>query len=333
MPPGERVTCMGTYLGAYIVLGTSAGVRVGFINDAGSVQYGALTVELASPALDVTFRDRFAYVAVTNALPSGHSGVLRIDLSAELRDNDFATTGTGTGRYAHAWDVSAVVTGVATSLALVGTRVVLAAARTVYLQSATALVPSGWLDTGRIRFRTVEPKAFRRVRLVAALNGGKVLLTAITPASNEHRVIEFAEGFATDADTAIQIPGGTLHQYLSFRVTLTKAVDEDSPVISGLVIKAVPAASRVRLYQYPLMLQDWEGDRFGETRGQRGGAYLRLAALEAMEETGSPERVTDNRTGESFTGQIDTIDFSCTTPPDNEESGFGGIAVVTVRRL
>jgi hypothetical protein len=334
MPPGERVTCMGTYLGAYIVLGTSAGVRVGFINDAGSVQYGALTVELANPAQDVTFHDRFAYVAVTNALPSGHSGAVRIDLSSELHDNDSATTGTGTGRYAHAWDVSATVTGAATSVALVGTRVVLAAARTVYLQSATDLVASGWLDTGRIRFHTVEPKAFRRVRLVAALNGGKVLLTAITPTGNEHRVIEFAEGFATDSDTAIQIPGSSLHQYLSFKVTLTKDdADETSPVISGLVVKAVPAASRVRLYQYPLVLQDFIGDRHGEIRGQRGDAYLRLSALEAMEETGSPERVTDNRTGESFTGQIDAIDFSSTAPPDNEQSGFGGVAVVTVRRL
>jgi hypothetical protein len=323
MPPTERVTCMGNYLGSYIVLGTSVGVRVGFAADDGLVQYGPLTVELDTAATDVTFRDRFAYLSVTNALPDGTSGAVRIDLSAPVGES---------GRFAWAWDASAKTVGESTSIALVGDRVVVAADRKVFVQSATQYVASGWLDTGGIRFRTVEPKAFRLARLVCLLNGGRVALTSVTPSGAENRVVEFAPSFQTEADVAIQAPG-TVHQYLSFRITLTPSDAGQSPVVSGLVIKAVPAASRVRLFQYPLSCFDFEEDRYGNRFGDVGYSYLRLKALEDLEETGRPVRVADNRTGEVFTGQIETVDFRVESAPDGPHANYGGVALVVVRRL
>lgn len=325
MPPGEAIRCMGVYLGVYVVLGTSLGVRVGLASPQGEIEYGPLTVPLDSPALDVTFRDRFAYVAVTEALPDGSSGVVRIDLSAPQPGKD-------QGKFAWAWDVSAGATGEALSLCLVGEDVVLAAGRIIYEPSGD-LVASGWLDTGRIRYGTAEPKAFRLARMIASLNGGRVALTALTPDGNEHRVVEFDPSYATDSDVAITLPGNALHQYLSFKVTLHVADDGSSPTVSGLVVKAVPAASRVRLYQFPLSVFDQEESRFGGRSGGTGSAFTRLSALEELEATGAPVQVRDNRVGESFTGQIDTIDFTSITPPDGPESGWGGTAIVVVRRL
>src|SRR5690606_24416229 len=64
MPPGEAITCMGVYLGASLVLGTTLGVRVGVVSDAGEVRYGPLTALTDAPVADVGFRDRFAFLSV-----------------------------------------------------------------------------------------------------------------------------------------------------------------------------------------------------------------------------------------------------------------------------
>lgn len=324
-PNGERITCMAVYLGSSIVLGTNRGIRVGAVSDAGDVQYGPLSVETSTDVVDVTFRDRFAYLAVTSGLPGDVSGVVRVDLSAEIPGNAL--------RFAWAWDVPAPVGEAATSVALVGDRVILACGQRVYEQSTTELVSEGWLDTGRIRFATVEPKVFRLVRCVAETNGGRVRVEAVTPDGTAHRVVEFDDSYRTEDDVAVSTPGRERNQYLSLRVYLTPGVGQPSPVLSALSLKAQPAGSRIRLFQMPLLLHDRETLRRGKKVGAKGGAYARLRALESLEEAGAPITVTDYRTGESFVGQIDTVDFSAEVAPDGQYTNFEGVAVVVVRRL
>lgn len=322
MPPGEAIKCLAVYLGAFVVLGTTEGVRIGVSDDAGNVQYGPLTVETAEPT-DITFRDRFAYVSVTNGLPDGTSGAVRIDLSSEI-DN--------TGRYAWAWDVSSGVVGPTDSIALVGNGVYLSVDGAVYGPSGVP-VESGYLETGKIRFGTVEPKAFRLMRLISVLNGGTISITAITPNEAEHTVINFDPSYLTSGDVGISIPGPKTAQHLSFRLYLGRSPEDASPVVNGFVVKAVPAASRVRVYQFPVMIFDYEEDRHGNKRGEVGGAWTRLSVLEGLEASGEPIQVIDQRINESFTGQIDSVDFQVTSPPDRTYNGFGGIAVVTIRKV
>jgi hypothetical protein len=315
---------MAVYLGTSLVLGTSSGVRIGKVSEAGDVQYGPLTVATPSPVQDVTFRDSFAYLSVSAGLPGGVSGAVRVDLSAEIEE---------TGRFAYAWDAHTDSIGTATSIALVGSSVVLACDNHVFIQSATDFVSEGWLDTGRIRFGTVEPKAFRLIRTVVATNGGTAAVRVLTPDGVEHRVVDFTDDFQQDSDVAIQIPGRPVTQYVSFRLYLRPSTADTSPVISALSVKAVPASSRVRLYQYPLACFDQETDGNGQRFATEGGAYVRLSALETLEETSEPILIADNRVGETFVGQIDSVNFTATTPPDRARGNFGGLAVVQVRRL
>lgn len=325
-PPGERITAMAVYLGSTVVLGTSLGVRVGEVSDAGDLKYGPLTVSTDQPVLDVTFRDRFAYLSVTAAQPGGLSGAVRVDLSAPVGD---------TGTYAWAWDACAGVADTATSLCLVGDRVFIACGAIVYGQSATERVDRGWLNTGGIRYGTVEPKAFRLARMVVATNGGRAELTVLSPDGVEHRVVEFTDLFRTEDDVSVSIPGRPTMQYASFVIYLSASTTSPSatPVLSALSVKAVPAASRVRLYQFPLSCFDFETDRHGNRYGTDGGAFLRLIALEQLESKSAPIVIVDNRTKEAFVGQIDSVDFTNTTPPDGANHNFGGVATVRVRRL
>lgn len=329
MPNGEIIYSMGTYLGTSLVLGTSYGVRVGQMNSDGDASLGVLTIESTTPVVDIAFRDRFAYVPLTTGLPDGGGGAARIDLSSPIGEST---------RYAWATDVR-VPSGTAqtlASIALVGDRVALSNTAGTYLQSATRYESIGYLDTGRIRFATVERKAFCWLRIVSEVGAGRILITAVDPSNNETNIVAMDSSFATDDDISIVVPQRPLDQYLSFRMYLEPGGvgDTDTPVIGGLVIKAQPASSRIRLFQYPLQIADTEKNRVGETRsGGPASGYRRLAQLERLEETGVPIQVFDSRTGERYRGQIDSIDFSTSIPPDKGTLGYAGVALVVVRRL
>jgi hypothetical protein len=337
LPPGEQISCMGIYLGTMLVLGTSRGIRIGVANESGVVQYGPLTVELSQPPSDVLFDDRFAYVAVTAALPDGSSGLVRIDLSAPVDE---------TGRFAWAWDLSAGLSAPALSVSrLVATTD--GATETVWYMSLEGYivqtltrsmgggyVDEGWIESGRIRFRTVEPKAFRLTRAITELNDGEVQLTAVTPDDVEHRVYTYRPGFTTSQDVGITIPGRPTNQYLSLRIKLRPNDDGDAtPVVRGYSLKAVPAPSRMRLLQFPVSVYDFETTRHGQTVGMEGGALRRLLALERAEDAALPITVRHLASGDSFTGMIESVQFSSEAPPDGNQSGFGGVALVTVRKL
>lgn len=326
MPPGELIQCIGVYLGSFAVIGTNHGARVGAVNSAGDVQYGPLTIETLTPVVAVTFRDRFAYVAASSSQPDGTSGCARIDLSAEVD-----------GRFPWAWDVStaddASVRGIATLGA--SDRVVIAADDAYYVQSATTRVAEGWLETGQIRYRTVEPKAFRLFGLNAQLNGGAVRVTAESPDSVEHRVFTFTPDTGTEVEAQVKIARRPTNTFLAFRLYLRPPDDDPtgSPTVTGYQIKALPAPGRTEMVQLPLMLFDSETDRYGTTWSEENGAFRRFTALKDLERSGAPQRVTDLRTGEAFIASIETVEFIGEAPPDGSDNSFGGRCVVRVRKL
>jgi hypothetical protein len=58
-----------------------------------------------------------------------------------------------------------------------------------------------------------------------------------------------------------------------------------------------------------------------------------MSQLETVENNGDSIRVEDFRTGESFIGLIEEMDFSNRTPSDKRFSGFGGLLLVTIRTI
>src|SRR5690606_35249878 len=198
MPPGEAITCMGVYLGASLVLGTTLGVRVGVVSDAGEVRYGPLTALTDAPVADVGFRDRFAFLSVPRA-SEGRTYTMRVDLSAPSDES---------GRFAWAWDVYAGDVGASPSIAFLGESVVLAADGKAWVPDGEK-VASGWLDTGRIRFGTNEPKAFRLVRLTGTPNGGQITVQALVD-GEAFVLTAFTDESPPGAEASVQIPGRPL---------------------------------------------------------------------------------------------------------------------------
>lgn len=325
-PRGEQVSCMGTYLGAYVVLGTTAGVRVGVVGQGGQVQYGPLLVRTATPVADVTFRDRFAYLGVSRGLPDGSSGVVRVDLSAPVGEGDPAP-------FAWAFDVSTRGTGDVSSVGFVGNtdRVVVVSGGVQSVQSSTGLVARGWLETGRVRYRTTELKAFQSVKLSGVLNNGTVEVTSVTDDGNEHRVMTYTPEAGIEGEAGVQVSNRTQLPNLGFRLYLTPSDGGLSPVVSGFSVKALPTVRKGRLVKFPLSCFDFEEARHGEQVGAKGGALARVLELENLESVAAPVLVRDRRAGDSFVGLIESVQFTGADAPDGHEANFGGELTLTLR--
>ena len=328
-PDDEHVTALGVYLGTYMLIGTNRGIRVGIIDANGDISYGPLTYEksTSSHTLSFAFKDRFAYATITNGI-DGKSGLIRIDLSQE----------TEPGRYAYAKDLSSGATGNCRAVSFIGDtgRVAFAVADSgVYFQHATDKVATGFLDTGYIRYATVEKKYFKLIkpRFDTPMFGTCVISTKEVD-GDVNSIITIAgstPALNTDLATNISQP----QEELAFRFTFARDATDTTkgPVFDGYQVKSLPAVNRARQLTIPLVNYDFETDRYGIQNGYEGRAFIRLQELEDLEAAGDTIVIQDFTTGEQVVGLIEQLSFERTTPADRRYSGFGGIVYVSIRTV
>ena len=330
-PPGEIVEKVYYYLG-YMLIGTSKGLRVANVNDQdGSLEYGPLIFESNQPVYDVACRDRFAW-ATTGV--GSNAGLTRVDLSQLIEGEPL--------RFAYANDLVGIQSGThfTTGVAFLGTTNRLAFATefevtngAIYIESASALVGSGYLQTGAIRYGTLEPKNFKFVRARGDYSFGAMDIQTVEESGNINNVITYNAAVGTP-EAATTNPEAS-QEFLSYKFTLSRSASDTSkgPVFKGFQAKALPATKRQRLIQFPVWCFDVEKDRFNVTTGYEGRAWERIQILEAIEAEGDIVNVQDFTTGERVQAIIEQIQFSRKTPPSGNFSGFGGLLTVTVRTV
>ena len=336
MPSGELIYKIYYYLG-YMAIGTTKGVRIAAVSDDGSLAYGPLIFESEQAVYDFAARDSYLWCA-TNV--DGSPGTTRIDLGTSL----------GTLLFPYAWDTyyypvdaNSRVTGhVTTACAFINgtdrlafcTNKVGVTNGEVYIETAPGgrLVWQGYLQTGFIRYNTLELKRFKFLLPQFDTTNGSVQLSAVGEDDTEYGLGLFSQG-DTVGEVAVNYPS-TPQQYLAFKFIIKEGDDDTkSPVFTGYQVKALPAVPRQRLIQYPLICFDHETDRFGVQVGYEGSAWQRMEQLEAIENNGDTIRIEDYRTGESYVGLIEELDFINRTPTDKRFSGFGGVLLVTIRSV
>ena len=330
MPVGEKIFKIGYYLG-YLAIGTSEGVRIAAVSETdGSVNYGALLFESTQPVYDFAFRDRFIW-ATTGV--ETQAGTTRIDLG----------TPTGTLLFAYAYDLydsTDTVLHHTTAAAFVGqtNRLLFATAGDgtdgkVYIESASTLISGGYIRTGFIRYNTTENKIFKIMQTRADNTYGSVSVDSITGDDTYYRIGSFGQATAI-SDVNISFPTGSV-EYLGFQFNFTRSTTDTTkgPLFTGYQVKSLPAVPRQRLIQYPVMCYDHEKDHYGVEVGYEGSAYDRISQLETIENLGDTIRVEDFRTGESYLGLIEEMDFINRTPTDKRFSGYGGLLLVTIRTV
>ena len=324
MPQGERINDFDVYLGLYAVLATNLGFRVGISDNNGSIQYGPLLFDQAS-CNAIAFRDRFAYIATT---VDGEAGLVRVDLST--------TVLSGSLFFPWAWDLVALgVSASANQVAFFGNsdRAAFATGNNVWAEATNSLVATGYLRTGYIRYNTLETKIFKLMQARVDTTNGGILIQSIDSVDNFYTIGNFSQQSAVP-EININYPQ-TAQEYLGFQFTLSRSTTDATkgPLFTGYQLKSLPAVPRQRLIQYPLSCFDHESDSLGVETGYEGSAFARMAQLEAIENAGDSIQVQDFRTGESYIGLIEEIDFRNNTPSDKRFSGFGGLLLVTIRTI
>jgi len=324
MPSGERINDFEVYLGTYAILATSAGFRVGVSDTTGDVQYGPLLFRDAA-CTAIAFKDSYAYIAT---LVDGAAGLVRTDLS---------TTVIASALYfPWAWDlVAAGTTVTASQVAFFGNsdRLAFATGNNIWAESTTSLVASGYLRTGYIRYNTLETKIYKLLQARIDTTNGGLNIKSINSQDTEFDIGTFSQGEPVP-EINVNYPT-TAQEYLGFKFTMTRSSTNaaNGPLFTGYQLKSLPAVPRQRLIQYPVFCYDHESDKFANEIGYEGSAYERMSQLETIENAGDTIRVQDFRTGESYIGLIEEMDFINKTPEDKRFSGFGGTLLVTIRTV
>ena len=330
LPVGEIVFKISYYLGN-MAIGTSQGMRMADASQLdGSITYGALIFESDQPVYDFGFRDRYIWAA---SGVDGQVGVTRVDMGQPL----------GNLQFPYAWDLydpADTLLSYTTACAFLGDTNRLAFCNAgngvdgdIYIESASTLLAEGNIRTGYVRYNTLELKIYKLMQARIDTTNGGLNIDSIDYEDNFFRIGTFAQQ-AIVPEININYPQAA-QEYLGFQFTLTRSTTDTSkgPLFTGYQIKALPAIPRQRLIQYPLSCFDHESDHFGVEVGYEGSAYFRMSQLETVENAGDTIRVEDFRTGESYIGLIEEMDFRNATPSDKRFTGYGGLLLVTIRTV
>ena len=324
LPEGEIVQAFDVYLGTYAVICTNRGTRVGIVSADGDISYGPLLFDNDSKA--VTFRESYAYVT---AVIGGDSGLIRIDLSS--------TVGANTLVFPYAWDVYAsgeTLVPISTDFLGNTDRVAFAVPGDgIWIESASVKVLDGYLQTGYVRYNTIEAKIFKLLQPRFDATNGSIDIESYTADGTTYNIGSFNKG-ATIPEVTVAYPAAP-QEYLAFKFIFGRDPDDSTkgPLFTGYQLKSLPAVPRQRLIQLPVFCYDHESDSLGVEIGYEGSAYDRLIRLEAVENNGDTIRVQDFRSGEEFLCIIEELDFINQTPSDKRFSGYGGKLIVTVRTI
>ena len=339
LPLGEIVYNIAPYLGSALAVCTSAGLRVGqFTGSGGDFSMGPLSIEQSASDGQAVGINRFLYYTFNRA--NGTTGLARLDLSQQLSIRQYSYV--PDMRYAWTTDVLALdgsgnpVSGAFYAQKVssaTGTPCFYVSGKGIFLQNNTNYVKSGYLTTSRIRMSTLDLKVFRYVR-IRGEGSGRIAVGVGTNTDNPTTISSIVVPNHPDSGD-LAISGGPA-TWATVTITLTQGSATTTPICHGYQLKALCAQKRQRLIQLPLSCFDYEEDSSGQETGGLSTAYLRLRALEAVEEAGdictyqalSPY---DNQQ-ETRLATIDQIQFEQTSMPTDEQ-GWGGYLLVTLRTV
>ena len=336
MPRGENVISMYSYVGSFIIVGTTAGVRVAKVESDGSLTLGPLVFS-GKQVRDAVGYGEFIYVTYEDGVDRGSrtygAGLRRINLGQILNRNPL--------EFAWANDLTAPsdFDGKAGQVTVAGGKLWIAVDGSGVVKQQDTYVSSGWIETGRIRLGTMEKKAWRDLRMICPedLTGqviGKASVFSTTVPSTWETVLELQTG-VTDGYGKLNAaaPGTATDLYLAFNL-LSNNNNTSSSRLTGYQVRAVPAPQRTEIIQVPLLMFDWEVDKQGVRYGSFGNAYSKFAALKQMENTGATVSFTDYSTGEVKEVYIEEVKyFRVNQPSLGKREGSGGICYVNMRTV
>lgn len=329
LPQGERVLTLCSYIGAFVALGTSQGMRVCSF-DGTDIALAPLTFDTLGPVQRITGWSRFLYATIDDA-GGGSCGLARVDLGRPVGTEQYAFTRDVRANTSE--DVSVVIDGSPSAVAMVdGLPTFLVPGDGIYQQHATRLVFSGQLTTGQINCGTADEKIFQRV-LVRSLGQGRISVASALDSQASGTDLAFTLNL--DLRNILDVGvgpqrGGTF----TLQFTLERKTVTEGPSMNSWQIKALPGQPREENLIIPLLCHD-------RTELPTGAIAFR-PAIEAIESIRALVRSQQPVLVRTFFGdpaydwctwlaQVENYEFrQVTAEPD---VGWGGILTVSLRTV
>ena len=339
LPAGERIYKIFGYLGRYLLLSTSIGIRVCAIDSEGGLTMGAVTIPAAESGQYNSFHGDGNYIFIGGAdVPqhgtSGGSNIMEWDTAAGfIRINLGEPVGDGADlRFAYANDIRTTVNGTVTSSVRFadGEHAIAVNGSGIWVTNTASYVPGGYLSMGRVRYDSLIPKVFRSLDIGGSIGGGTLKLQLFDEVDNELTSITMDS--TTGVFPTVDLDLNETHIFVRAVGSFTWSAG-DSPLLDLVQLRAMPSPRRLRQIALPLRCDDKEQDARGKHFGRDGFAYERVAALEELEETGTPVVVIDHRTGETYTAMIEEIQYTGVVAPQGANKNYGGRIYLTLTKL
>ena len=336
MPRGEDVLSMYSYVGSFLIIGTTKGVRVARIESDGSLALGPLVFN-GTQVDDAVGLGEYIYVTVRDQGQAGdrvtRGGLYRVNLGQTLNNNAL--------QFAYAADLTAPADfdGSTRSVTVAGGKLWFTVDGSGVVRQQDTYVESGWIETGRIRLGTLEAKAWRDLRMIApnTLTGsitGKASVFGTTAPSTWQTVLTLQAG-TTDGYGKLNTaaPGTASDLWLAFNLQSNPECG-CSARMTGYQVRAVPAPRKTELIQIPLMMFDFETDKQGAKYGKFGNAYAKFSALKEMEQSGATVSFIDYTTGEVKEVYVEEVTYTRLSAPSlGSRKGSGGVCYIVVRTV
>lgn len=242
IPPGELLRNGYAYAGL-VLLCTSKGIRLAQPGGDGTLTYGPL-IDALGDVRAATFDGRFAYVTWTNH-PSTGQGVARValDTTVDVLQPAYASDIYKTAGSAGAvTDINRFLNKTVFIVDGVG----------LYAESDNYLT-SGYLNSGRIYFGTVESKAITHLRVVFdPLAAGHSVTASIY--NERDTLINTSLQDTTSTDVMDIDLDGAIVRYVTMRITLKSAGTTTCPCVKYWRLQAYPIPPAVMQWVVPLLL-------------------------------------------------------------------------------
>jgi hypothetical protein len=174
LPAGEIITGLDSYLN-YVLIGTTKGIRVATSDTDGNLVAGAL-INIGSSVTSFTGEGRFVWFNYTN-FDATSTGLGRLDLSVFIASN----------QPAYASDLMVTAQGVVSSVNTINSRPVFVVVGSgIYVEHATDLVPTGYLESGIYRWGVPDAKFIPKWDIRCRPLNGSVTLSIKSDGGSYH---------------------------------------------------------------------------------------------------------------------------------------------------
>lgn len=348
LPVGENVNDIASYVNTFLVIATTTGVRVGsFTGDGVTYSPSIITVprtgielgpESGSGFGRIAFYGTKAYVT-TQGTPQhdGDFGIMAIDLSTIIQDDN---TGASFNAYATWVYLPGTSTPIDDVTATTSGRLVYTTDRGLaskaIAEHSVNLISMGYLDTGRIRFNTVEPKLFKymSIRTPTPLQGD-ITVSLLDQGGGITNYITYGPTLDPGTeDISTPTPAGP-QNWIALRFTLRRGLSD--PTIGAQLdswqVKALPGTLKQRRLVKQFLCFNGEKDMAGNIIQGDTYSLERLTAVRQMYQRGDTVTLQDLVNNISDQVVIDDYQFAMLAPPGPNSENYGGYLTVTMRTV